>query len=142
VRRLSDPEYVQLLGEYDFSSLQPGQSKVVAFGNMAVLVFDGADGSLYTSDVSDAPQLQAIAAAGYGTTQADTWLDTLPAAMADTIKDDAASLGVLVNEAGQAISSAAASAAADAQKAASAILTPLLIGAVILFGLLYLPKGR
>jgi hypothetical protein len=90
---------------------------------------------VYLSDVTAAPQLQAISGGGYGTSPSQSMLEALPQAVIDTIKEDAASAGELVNQAGQ-----AASAAASALQ--SSIITPLLIGAVIVFGLLYLPKGR
>jgi hypothetical protein len=164
MRALSNPEFVQFMADNAnmVAGLQPGQSIVVNWGGgvsygtwgggMPILVYIGplpiqnSDGStspdIYLTDVSNAPQLAAIAGPGYGTTPPQTMLDTLPQAMIDTIKDDAATAGALVNQAGQAISAAAAAAAAGLKSSVNSVLTPLLIGAVIVFGLLYLPKGR
>lgn len=86
-----------------------GQSKVVNWGGMAVLIYLGPAvtddtgtqwSNVYLSDVTDAPQLQAISVPGYSAPP-QSMLDTLPQATIDTIASDAAALGKLLNPLGQ-----------------------------------------
>lgn len=162
MRRLSDPEFAQFMTDNaaSIAGLGPGQSKIIDWGSnsygnwssMSVLVFIGAnpiqndDGTIspdvHLADVTGATQFAAVAGPGYGTTPPQTMLDTLPQAIKDTIVEDAAAAGALVDQAGNALSAAAKAAADDAKNAASAILTPLLIGVAIVFGLMYFPRGR
>lgn len=144
-RMLSNVEWAEFMTDNAalVQSLGPEQSKVVSWNGMSVLVYIGANpieqnGNLYQdvylTDVSDASQLQSISTAGYGTTPPQSMLDTLPQAVIDTIKQDAATAGTLINSAGQALSAGAAA-------ASSALIGPVVIALVIL-GLLYLPKPR
>lgn len=137
--------------------MNPGDHKIVNWGDMSVLVFIGAnpisqDGNLfpdvYLSDVSDAPQLQAMVSPGYNAPP-QGMLDTLPQAIEDTIAQDAATAGALVNAAGQAASAALVNIASTVGKVAGAAvspllgdLTPILIGAGVLLFMLYMPKPR
>jgi hypothetical protein len=150
---VSDIEYAQFVSDNKdlIYSLLPEQSKVVAWNGLSILVYIGINQvqvgnnlypDVYLSDVTTAPQIAAISTIGYGTTPSQSMLDTLPQATIDTIKDDAALAGDLLNQAGQALTQAAGAAAEAARQGLQDVLTPVLIGAVILFGLLYLPKGR
>jgi hypothetical protein len=136
--------------------MSPGDHKIVNWDNRSILIFIGAnpitvDGNLYPdvylTDVSDAPQLQAMLQPGYSAPP-QGMLDTLPQAIEDTITSEAATAGALVNSAGQAVSAALVNVATTAGKvAAGAVspllgdLTPILIGAAVLLFILYMPKS-
>jgi len=140
---VSDIEFAQFMSDNRdlIASLLPEQSKVVAWNGLSILVYIGpgqvsVGGNIYPdvylSDVTAAPQIQAISQAGYGTTPPQTMLDTLPQAVVDTIKEDAAMVGDLVNSAGQALAAGAAAAASDVEG--------ILIAAAAVLGLLFLLK--
>lgn len=157
MRALSNPEWVQFMSDEAglVQMMNPGDSKVVNWNDMSVLVFIGAnpisqDGNLYPdvylTDVSDAPQLQAMLAPGFNSPP-QSMLDTLPQAIEDTIASDAATAGALVNQAGQAASAALVNIASTVGKVAGAAVSPLLgdlapilIGIGALLFILYMPK--
>lgn len=144
-RMLSNFEWSQFMTDNAslIQSMSPEQSKVVSWNGESVLVYIGPNpieqnGNLYPdvylTDVSDTSQIQAISTPGYGTTPAQTMLDTLPQSVIDALKDDASTVGVLVNSAGQAI-------AAGASGVASAVSLPI-IAALVILALIYLPRPR
>lgn len=148
-RPLSTPEFLQF--EQDnadlIASINPGQFKIVSWNGMSILAYVGpnyvnVDGALYPdiylTDVSNATQLQAMLQPGY-TAPPQSMLDTLPQAVSDTIAEDAAKAGALINSAGQAAMDLLKKAAGAAEDAASALVWPVVIGAVLL---LYLVSRR
>jgi hypothetical protein len=141
MRALSNPEFVQFFADNPDagSTLAATQSQIVAWSGMAILVYRDANGDLWTSDVSDAPQLANVSMPGYGTSSPQSMLNALPAAIVDTIKDDAAAVGALANQTGQAISGALAAGAAGIQGAVGDAET-ILIAAAVVLGLLFLLK--
>lgn len=156
--------------QYNATSTQfamtPGQSAVVNWNNTGqiVLVYDSfntipiEDDSLgypvvtqypdvYYTDVSDATQVTALTQPGF-TAPPQTMLDALPQAIKDTIAQEAQALGALVDSAGNKLSSYASSLMAGIGGAVGAglgpivgSLSPVLIGAVVVLALMYLPKG-
>lgn len=153
-RSLSNPEYnqfsqdeaaqIQALENSPGPSVDPaggtyGQSKVIAWGGMQVLVYLGpavidSNGdewpNVYTSDVSDDPALAAVSQPGYSAPP-QSMLDTLPQATIDVITEDAAKVGALVNGLGQAL-------VKGAQEAVS--ITPIVIAAAAIILVLMLKK--
>jgi hypothetical protein len=153
MRALSNPEYDQFTQDEAsvISNMWPGQSKLVSWGGLSVLVLIGQnpiniDGLLYPdvylSDVSDAPQLAAMQQANFSAPP-QSMLDTLPQAIQDTIADDAAAAGKLLNQAGDAITAVLAKTGgaigAGLKPVVSSLTVPLvIIGAIV--ALMYLPK--
>jgi len=140
---VSDIEFAQFMSDNRdlIASLLPEQSKVVAWNGLSILVYIGpgqvsVGGNIYPdvylSDVTTAPQVQAVSQPGYGTAPSQSMLDTLPQAVVDTMKEDAAMVGDLVNSAGQALAAGAAAAAGDVEG--------ILIAAAAVLGLLFLLK--
>jgi len=138
-----DIEFAQFMSDNRdlIASLLPEQSKVVAWNGLSILVYIGpgqvsVGGNIYPdvylSDVTTAPQVQAVSQPGYGTAPSQSMLDTLPQAVVDTMKEDAAMVGDLVNSAGQALAAGAAAAAGDVEG--------ILIAAAAVLGLLFLLK--
>ena len=145
MRALSDAEWAQCYQDNRelIFGLMPEQSKIVSWNGMPVLIYVGPNSltvegqiypDVYMSDVSNAPQLAAVSQGGYGTTPPQSMLDTLPQAVVDTVKEDAAKVGALVNQLGQGLKAAAAS-------VGSGIETVLIIALVVL-ALIYLPGRR
>lgn len=96
---------------------------------------------VYLTDVSDATQLQAMLQPGYSAPP-QGMLDTLPQAVTDTIVEDAAKLGALVNSAGNYANDLLQKIAGAAGQAAESLVSPLvpiLIGAIVL---IYLVSRR
>jgi len=136
MRSLSNPEYNQFTQDEAsvIQSLGPGQSKIVSWNGMSILVYIGpnyvdVNGDLYpdvyTSDVSDAPQLQAMLQPGFSAPP-QTMLDTLPAAIEQVIAGDAATAGALLNSSGQLAVQLITGVAGAAGAAAGAATAPLL----------------
>lgn len=157
MRALSNPEYAQFTQDEAsvISMLGPGQSAVVNWGGMAVLVYIGPNyinvndalyPDVYLSDVTDAPQLQAMTSPGFSA-PAQTVLDALPSATISTIASEAAQVGAFANSAGQAGASILQGIASTAGNVAAGAVSPL-IGSLtvplviigIVLALAYLPK--
>lgn len=157
-RTLSNWEFAQFMTDNAdlVHSMSYPQTKVVQWNGESVLVFIGpnpidiGDGNLYQdvylTDVSDAPQLAALTSGVYQQAP-QSMLDTLPQAITDTIASEAASAGVLMNSAGQSardlLVATAGAIGATAGAALSPVvssLSPVLIGALVILGLYFMPK--
>jgi|SRR5215831_5189489 len=141
MRSLSNPEFAQFMQDEQaiVSSMWPGQHQVVNWGGMSVLILIGPNpiednGQLYPdvylSDVSDAPQLQAMLQPGYNAPP-QSMLDTLPQAIQDTIASEAATAGALINSAGQSAANILTGVAGTVGAAAGAAVNPLLSGLAV-----------
>lgn len=125
------------------SSMSNGQSRIVSWNGMSILVYIGQNDitvndllypDVYLTDVSNATQLQALLQPGY-TAPPQGMLDTLPQAVTDTIAEDAAKVGALVNSAGQYANELLQKIAGAAGQAAESLVSPLvpiLVGAIVL----------
>jgi hypothetical protein len=104
----------------DIDSMMPETSRIFDFNGLKILVYIGPNpitindaiyADVYMSDVTDSPALKALSSGAYQQAP-QSMLDTLPQAVVDTVKEEAAAAGDLINQAGQAALSAIKVAAA------------------------------
>ena len=114
-RRLSNIEWATFLHDVDVNRLNlPSWGGAVDWGGLQILVFHGASGEWFLTDISDSPQL----IAGYPATQdpwGKVWLYSLPEATMESIK-----------EAPGVIASAVVATATEVGKTAGVLTGPLL----------------
>lgn len=121
MRALSNYEFVQFEADNAalVATMMPESSKVVQWNGMSVLIRIGANPivqdnelfpDVYLTDVSNAPQIQAISK---DAPPPQSMLDLLPQSVIEIIFEDAQAIGAAVNAAGKAAAKAAAKPISD-----------------------------
>jgi hypothetical protein len=143
-RRLSDMEWATFLSQVNVPALGlPPWGGVVEWQGMEVLVYIGPSGEVFTTDISDNPQLLAE----YQSSQyrifdpnSQVWWYNLPQQLLTTTINDAIAAGQVVQSTITLITTTAGQAAGNIIKPIVEPLTPVLIGVGLLLALMYLPR--
>jgi hypothetical protein len=141
-RRLSDIEWATFLHDVNVPALNlPPWGGVVDWGGEKILVYIGPTGEVFTTDISDRPDLLQNIAASYDPTS-QIWYYQLPQAVMQTVVEEAQATGQFVKSTITEIANIIGQAAGDVTKPIIDNLTPILIGAAVLLGLMYLPRKK
>jgi hypothetical protein len=142
MRRLSDIEWATFLHDVNVPALNlPPWGGVVDWGGEKILVYIGPTGEVFTTDISDRPDVLANIAASYDPTS-QIWYYQLPEAVLQTIVGEAETTGQIIKSSLTEIAQIAGQVAASATAPLLQNLNPILIGALVLLGLMYLPAKK
>ena len=143
-RSLSAPEWSQFMQDVNVPSLHlPPWGGVVEWNGLDVLVFVGADGNVWTSDVTD--DFQSWIAANenqqaiYDPNQ-QLWYYQLPQQVLAQIQQVAQTSGTLTAQAVSTVAKAVGQTAADILAPTAQTLSPILIVALVVLGLFLIPR--
>ena len=143
-RALSDPEWAQFMQDVNVPALHlPPWGGVVEWNGLDVLVFVGADGNVWTSDITD--DFQSWIAANenqqaiYDPNQ-QLWYYQLPQQIIAQIQQVAQTSGTLTAQAVSTVAKAAGQTAADILAPTAQALSPILVVALVVLGLFLIPR--
>jgi hypothetical protein len=143
-RRLSDVEWASFLSQVNVPQLGlPPWGGVVEWEGMAILVYIGPTGEVFTTDITDNSQLLSqYQSAQYKTYDPDSavWWYYLPQQIMQTTVNDAIAAGQALQSTINYVTTVAGQAAGNVIKPIVEPLTPILIGVGLVLALMYLPR--
>lgn len=146
-RRLSDPEWAAFQGDVNVSALGlPPWGGLVRWGAMDVLVFVGVTGEVFATDITGCPLVDTVRRYGTYNPSAGSWWAQLPAELWSTTENDVAyayqTAPGYVRDTLIATMDAIGKAVAAALNPTLGSLAPLLVVALVVLGVMYLPKPK
>ena len=144
-RALSNPEWAQFMQDVNVSALNlPPWGGVVQWNGMDVLVFvSPADGSVWTSDITD--DFQSWIAANenqqaiYDPSQS-VWYYQLPQQTMQALASAAKTAGQVLQTTLSTVAQTVGQTAADILTPTTQALSPILIGAIVVLVLMFMPR--